>query len=437
MNISVFGMGYVGCITAACLASAGHSVVGVDIKENKIDVLRSGKAPIYEKGLDKKVESCINNGALSVTTSSEEAIEATDISLISVGTPQGDNGKADLTFLNRVITDIGTRIGKKKYHIIIIRSTIFPQTTEKIIIPLIERVSGKTYLKDFDVIYNPEFLREGSGIEDYYHPPYTLLGGALEENLDLIRSMYAGIEGEIIHTKIEIAEMIKFVNNSFHALKVSFANEVGSICREIGMDSHELMEIFCKDDKLNLSSYYLKPGFAFGGSCLPKDLAELASKAHSLDVTVPILDSIKVSNDIHIERGLEMIESYGKKRIGFLGLAFKSDTDDLRNSPIKSLVDMLVDRQYEVKIFDENIYASHFSRISNDLIERGSYDISALIVEGIDELISSSEIIIIGKNDPKYVDFIGRCHEKQTIIDLVRVSKEIPDIKAEYIGIGW
>lgn len=437
MNISIFGLGYVGCVSAACLASLGHKVIGVDIKPRKVELINSGTPPLVEPQLDDLLKEGQKNGLLFATTSSEEAIMKTDVSFISVGTPSQHDGKADLTYIKRVVKDIAIQLKKKDFHIVVIRSTVFPGTIEDIIIPHMEENSGKNCGRDFDVISNPEFLREGSAIEDFFSPPFTLLGGNHAKNLAKLNEIYSSINAPIFTTEIKVAEMIKYANNSFHALKVAFGNEIGNICKEYEIDSHKVMDIFCKDTKLNLSPYYLKPGFAFGGSCLPKDLAELISRAEEKDVRIPLLDSIFQSNETQIERGIKLIENLGRKKIGILGLSFKPGTDDLRNSPIVALFDDLLDKGYGVRIFDENVYLSKVSGRNKEAIEKDFSEISSCLTDDMSELLENSEVIIIGVKNPEFREAIESCTKDQIVVDLVGLGEEHQAIKARYIGINW
>tara|TARA_B100000029_G_scaffold501709_1_gene575658 strand:+ start:521 stop:1837 length:1317 start_codon:yes stop_codon:yes gene_type:complete len=438
MNVSVFGMGYVGSVSAACMASLGHSVIGVDIKQPKVDYINKGKAPLIERGLDELLSNGVNKGLISATTDSAFAVKNTDITFISVGTPSKKNGKgANLSILKNVIKEISRNIKNKDYHVIVIRSTIFPGTCEEIIIPTIEKISGGIHGKDFDVISNPEFLREGSAIKDYLDPPFTLLGGNSDKGLSLLEKFYSGIDARIYKTSFRVAEMLKFANNSFHALKVSFANEIGNTCEAYGIDSHEVMDLFCKDDKLNISPYYLKPGFAFGGSCLPKDLAELLSQSKAKGLSNSLLDSVLRSNQNQIERAFKIVQSLKSKKVGFLGLTFKEGTDDLRNSPVVTLLHKLLDERYNVQIYDSNVQKSLTSGRSRAFIEDNYPEVISLLKDDLNEVVESSEIVIVGVRNIEFIPFLESCNNQQTVVDLVRITNPIPSFKAKYIGICW
>ncbi|HYM93842.1 MAG TPA: nucleotide sugar dehydrogenase, partial [Chitinophagaceae bacterium] len=361
MNISIFGLGYVGCVSIGCLAKNGHHVIGVDVSQVKVDQINSGKATIIEKDIDQIIAEQRAKGKIEATTNAIEAILRTDISIIAVGTPSSNKGHLNLDFIFKVAENIGLGLKEKNsFHTIAIRSTITPGTCDKFA-GVVENISGKKRNVDFAIVDNPEFLREGTAVHDYYNPPLTLIGSDNTQAAQIVAELYRQLPGEIIITDLKIAEIMKYVNNTFHALKISFGNEIGNICSEIGIDSHKVMEIFCKDKQLNISSYYFKPGFAFGGSCLPKDLKGLQTLAHDLYVNVPLIDSISKSNESQINRSVEIIQQLGKKSIGFLGLSFKAGTDDLRNSPAVTVVETLLGKGYSIKIYDKNVLLSNLT----------------------------------------------------------------------------
>ncbi|MCJ7646138.1 nucleotide sugar dehydrogenase, partial [bacterium] len=288
MRISVFGLGYVGCVSAACLARDGHKVMGVDINQNKVDIINSGRSPVVEKDIDEIIKEVVKSQKLIATTDVKEAVGNSEISMICVGTPSNDNGSLDLKYVKRVCVEIGTGLREKdEYHVVVVRSTMLPSSVEEELIPILEKTSGKKAGVDFGVCMNPEFMREGSSVYDFYHPPMTVIGELDKRSGGIVEEIYANIDAPVVRTAIRVAEMIKYVSNAFHGLKVCFANEIGNICKKLGIDSHEVMEIFCMDKKLSLSPYYLKPGFAFGGSCLPKDLRALLYRGRREDLRLP------------------------------------------------------------------------------------------------------------------------------------------------------
>ncbi len=335
MDISIFGLGYVGAVSAACLANEGHNVIGVDTVDIKVNLINEGKSPIIEKDIGEIIKAAVEKGKLSATADARKAVEQSDISLVCVGTPTQANGDLDTSYVRRVCKNIGTAIkDKDSYHVVVIRSTILPGTIKNLVIPVLEENSHKIAGRDFGLCSNPEFLREGSAVYDFYNPPKTVIGEIDEKSGDLLEVLYKKFDAPFIRTKIEVAEMIKYVDNVWHALKVVFGNEIGKICKSLGVDSHEIMDIFCSDTKLNISPYYLKPGFAFGGSCLPKDVRALVYKGKNLDIDLPVLNAILPSNRAHIENGLRLVMESKNKKIGVLGFSFKAGTDDLRESSI-------------------------------------------------------------------------------------------------------
>ncbi|HET8676105.1 MAG TPA: UDP-glucose/GDP-mannose dehydrogenase family protein, partial [Blastocatellia bacterium] len=343
MRLSIFGLGYVGCVSAACFTRDGRDVIGVDANQVKVEIINSGRSPIVEPGIEDLIRRGVESGRLRATTNAEQAVHSSDVSLVCVGTPSHNNGSLDLSYVERVCHEIGEALHTKlDFHIVAIRSTMLPGSVESTVIPALESGSGKKAGRDFKVAINPEFLREGSSISDFANPPFTLIGADDEDTAAIMSRLYSHIDAPVITMAIKEAEMVKYACNCFHALKITFANEIGNICKAMDIDSHKVMDAFCKDTKLNLSAYYLKPGFAFGGSCLPKDLRAITYKAKQLDVEAAMLNSILVSNRQQVERAVEMVLGTGRKRVGVLGLSFKSGTDDLRESPMVSLIETLI-----------------------------------------------------------------------------------------------
>ncbi len=437
MKISVFGLGYVGAVSAACFAREGNEVVGVDVSQTKVDIINSGNSPIIEEGIGELISQMVAEKQLRATTDVDDAIENTDVSLVCVGTPSNDNGSLKLDYVKRVSQQIGEAISRKaRRHTVVMRSTMLPGTIESLVKPTLEVYSDKKAGTDFDVCVNPEFLREGTSIKDFYAPPFTLIGADSEEAGEIVKRLYAKIDAPLYITSVKAAEMVKYSCNCFHGLKVSFANEIGNICKELGIDSHEVMEVFCKDTKLNLSPYYLKSGFAFGGSCLPKDLRALQYKAKELDVKVPVLEAALASNLLQIERAVQMIVKTGKKKVGVLGFAFKAGTDDLRESPVVSVIERLIGKGYDIKLYDRKVSVAKLVGANKEYIEREIPHISNLMADDIDEVLRHSEVILIGNPAKEFGEIEPKLTKEQTIIDLVRIfGNRTSD--ANYQGICW
>jgi len=438
MRVSVFGLGYVGSVSAASFAADGHTVVGVDVNPDKVASLNEGRSPIVEKGLDELIQNACANKSLRATTSTEEAVAATDLSLLCVGTPSRKNGSLDLAYLERVCEQIGSALkNKDSYHVVVVRSTVLPGTTHELVIPTIEKASGKEYGTGFGVTVNPEFLREGTAIQDFRNPPLTLVGHNYTSDAAPTESLYARVQAPLITTSIRTAEMIKYASNTWHALKVCFANEIGNLCKRVQIDSHEVMDIFCRDEKLNLSSYYMKPGFAFGGSCLPKDVRALQYRAKEVDLEMPVIQSILGSNQLQIQHALEQIIDSGKKRIGLLGFSFKAGTDDLRESPIVILAEALLGKGYELRIYDKNVSLARLVGANKEYINRQIPHLSSLLCETIDEVLDHSDVIVVGNAAPEFSDALRRTRPEQVIVDLVRVKTDRAEIPGQYQGICW
>jgi GDP-mannose 6-dehydrogenase len=437
-KISVFGLGYVGAVSLACLADNGHHVVGVDVNPIKTSIINEGRSPIIEHGLDELMCKGVKSGSIRAITSSREAVHATELSIICVGTPSNSNGSLDLRYVERVAHEIGEALADKdQYHIVVLRSTVLPGTTEEVVIPALEQASGKKCGVDFGVCFNPEFLREGSSIKDFYNPPFTVIGAENEKIAEAVAQLYSMLSAPVQVVPLRVAEMIKYSCNAFHALKVTFANEIGNICKASGIDSHKVMEIFCLDTKLNLSSYYLTPGFAFGGSCLPKDLRALLYHGRHFDLNLPVLESILPSNNLQVEQAYRMVTQSGSKRVGVLGFSFKAGTDDLRESPIVELIERLIGKGYQVQVYDKNVSLANLHGANRAYIEKEIPHIAQLMTQTTDEVIAGSDVIVIGNNSPEFADVRERVNGRHVIVDLVRAAGREVVSGERYQGMGW
>jgi GDP-mannose 6-dehydrogenase len=437
MRLSVFGLGYVGCVSAACFAREGHDVIGVDVNPTKVGIINSGKSPIVETGISELIDEMVRAGSLRASSESAEAVHNSDISLVCVGTPSNENGSLDLTYVKRVCKEIGAALEQKKSrHTIVIRSTMLPGTIQEVVVPTLEVYSGKKAGVDFGICINPEFLREGSSLKDFYAPPFTLIGADDEETAMLVKRLYSGVDAPLHVVPVNAAEMVKYACNCFHALKVSFANEMGNIAASLGIDSHLVMDVFCDDRKLNLSPYYLKPGFAFGGSCLPKDLRAMNYKARQLDVETPLLQSILPSNRAQISKAVDMVLRTKKKQVGILGFSFKAGTDDLRESPMVSLIESLIGKGLTLTIYDKDVSLARLFGANKEYIEKEIPHISQLMRNSIDEVIASAEVIVIGNGSREFLTIEGRLRDDQTVIDLVRLFGG-RTTGGQYQGICW
>ncbi len=437
MKISIFGLGYVGAVSAGCLAQAGHTVVGVDPAQVKVDLINDGKTPIIEKDIGELIAEAVRAGRLSATTGVDDAIEGSEVSWICVGTPSELNGSLDLRYVRRVCEQIGAALKKKKsFHVVVARSTMLPGSMRNVVISTLEQSSGKKAGVDFGVCINPEFMREGTAVYDFYHPPKTVIGEMDKNSGDLLQSIYAELSAPLIRTDIETAELVKYTDNVWHALKVGFANEIGNIAKQLGLDGHKVMDIFCQDTKLNLSPYYMKPGFAFGGSCLPKDVRALTYKARSVDLDLPILNAILPSNERQIERGVRMVLEKDNRKVGILGISFKAGTDDLRESPLVELVERLLGKGYELRIYDRNVRLASLVGANRDYILNRIPHISKLMVESMDEVLTFGETLVIGNRSEEFRSVPERLRPGQVVVDLVRVSQRRSDVST-YDGICW
>jgi GDP-mannose 6-dehydrogenase len=438
MNIAVFGMGYVGCVTAACLAESGHNVIGVDVSADKVATINAGKSPIVENRIEDMLAQAVGRRALRATMDAGLAIRESELSLVCVGTPSQANGSLDLSAVLAVSEQIGRFLkGKDSYHCVVFRSTVLPGTVRTALIPALEAASGKRANVDFDVCMNPEFLREGSSVADFYQPPFVIIGEETARGGDAVARMYAGIDAPVERTSYEVSELVKYACNNFHALKVTFANEIGALCNGLGIDSHRVMQLFTLDRKLNVSPAYLKPGFAFGGPCLPKDLRAVLHKARELDVPVPLLASVLESNRVHMERVVDRILAARDKRVGVLGLSFKPGTDDLRESPIVSLIETLVGKGCQVKVYDPDVLLSRIIGANKRFIDRELPHIGALLAADVDALLQVSEVIVVAKPSPEFATALAPHLGTKMIFDLVRLPLPEGLPRHRYEGISW
>lgn len=437
MKITIFGLGYVGTVSAGCLANAGHEIIGVDPVQTKVDLINDGQSPIIEADIGEIIASSVRTGRLRATDDVTAAILETELSFVCVGTPSQSNGNLDLRYIQRVCDQIGHALKEKsEWHTVVIRSTILPGTMCQIVIPALERSSGKTAGVDFGICHNPEFLREGSAVKDFHCPPKTVIGELDQASGDLLAELYAGLPAPLIRTDLRTAEMVKYVDNSWHALKIGFANEIGNLCKSVDVDSHEVMNIFCQDRKLNISPAYLLPGFAFGGSCLPKDLRALAYRAKMQDLELPILNSILLSNELQVARGLQLIMDKGHKRIGVLGFSFKAGTDDLRESPIIEVTERLLGKGYDLRIYDKNVSIASLVGANRDFILNRIPHISKLMVGRIDDVLNHAQTVVIGNQDSEFGTVAERLRDDQVLVDFVRVTSRRSE-EGKYDGICW
>ena len=435
MNISIFGLGYVGCVGAACCAKLGHHVIGNDVSENKVNLINQGKPTIIEAEIDELVKEAHDKGLLEATMDYHYAVHNSEISFIVVGTPSSKEGHLNLNYIYGVARQIGEAMrDKEAFHIVAIRSTVLPGTNKKVG-EIIAETSGKVRGKDFTVVSNPEFLREGTSVQDYMNPPLTLIGTDSDIAEAKFRELYKDIPAEFISTDIEVAEMMKYVNNTFHALKIVFGNEVGNICKALNIDSHKVMEIFCKDKQLNISPYYFKPGFAYGGSCLPKDSKALRTLAHDLYVDTPVINAINVSNETQKKIAVDMIESKGRKKVGILGLSFKAGTDDLRNSPIVDVVQVLYGKGYEIHIYDKNVRVSQLTGTNADFIAAKLPHLHEIITDDLDAVCQACDVLVITNKEKEFAQ-VPEKYPNKYIVDLVRQFKTL-DYEGNYEGISW
>jgi len=437
LKISIFGLGYVGTVSAGCLAREGHEVIGVDPVRTKVDLVNAGRSPVIEAEIGEIIATAVKSGGLRATADQDQAIHETELSFVCVGTPSQVNGNLDVAYVRRVCELIGQTLkNKSTRHTVVIRSTILPGTMHGIVIPVLEEYSGKKAGVDFGVCNNPEFLREGSAVMDFNFPPKIVIGELDRASGDTLAALNANLDAPLIRTDLRTAEMVKYIDNSWHALKIGFANEIGNLCKSLSIDSHKAMDIFCQDKKLNISPAYLLPGFAFGGSCLPKDIRALAYKAKSHDLELPILSSILPSNELQVRRGLKLIMDKGHNRVGVLGFSFKAGTDDLRESPMIEIIERLLGKGYDLRIYDKNVNVASLVGANRDFILNRIPYISKLMVGNIDAVLNHAETVVIGNSDPDFRSVTEQMREGQCMVDFVRITNS-GGKNGRYDGICW
>ena len=435
-RIAVFGLGYVGAVSAAALAADGHDVTGVDTHPAKVEMVAAGHSPVVEAGLPELIAAGVAAGRLRATTDPATAVAASDVALLCVGTPSRPNGSLDLSQIERVCQQIGEQLCDRGGYVVVARSTMLPGSTDDLVVPALEKASGRQVGRDLGVCVNPEFLREGSSIRDFRSPPFTLVGCDDPATAEVVTALYAGIDAPVLVVPVRVAEMVKYASNAFHAVKVSFANEIGAICKQQRIDSHAVMDIFCRDDKLNVSRAYLRPGFAFGGSCLPKDLRALVHHARHLDVEAPLLESVMPSNRRHVDRAFQLVQDTGRRRIGVLGFSFKAGTDDLRESPLVDLIERLIGKGHQVRVFDRNVSLANLHGANRAYIEREIPHIASLMCDTVEQVVAASDVVVIGNGAPEFAGVAAAAPPDRIVIDLVRLQPEVP-AHPGYAGIGW
>jgi GDP-mannose 6-dehydrogenase len=430
-------LGYVGTVSAGCLAREGHEIVGVDPAQPKVELINRGQSPIIEADIGEIIAAAVRSGSLRATDDVAQAIHDTDLSFICVGTPSQSNGNLDLCYVRRVCEQIGQALkDKAAWHVVVIRSTVVPGTMNKVAIPVLEEFSGRKAGARFGVCHNPEFLREGSAVKDFYYPPKTVIGELDSRSGDMLAGLYGKIDAPLIRTNLETAEMVKYVDNGWHALKIGFANEIGNLCKSFDIDAHAVMDIFCRDQKLNISPAYLVPGFAFGGSCLPKDLRALVYQAKMHDLELPILSSILPSNEVQIRRGIRLIQEKGHRRVGVLGFSFKAGTDDLRESPVVEVIERLLGKGYDLRVYDKNVRIASLVGANRDFILNRIPHVSRLMVDSIEQVLEHAQTVVIGNKDPDFGQVPERMRVDQVLVDFVRINEGRSN-QGNYDGICW
>ena len=438
MKISIFGLGYVGAVSLACLARDGHQVIGVDIDKTKLELIAAGKTPVVEEGMVELMQQVAGNGRVTVTTDTRAAVMGSEISLVCVGTPSAANGSQDQGAIVRLAAQLGQALASKSEpHVVVFRSTIVPGTVEDVLRPIVERESGKKDGVDFFLCFQPEFLREGSSIRDYDKPPFTIIGANHPAAAERLKVLFGHLPCKFMQTSVRAAEMMKYTCNNFHALKITFANETARLCDALGVDAFEVMDLVCQDTQLNISRAYLKPGYAFGGSCLPKDLRATSYLAKIHDVEIPVLDSILRSNRSHLELAMHKLMATGKRKIGFVGLSFKTGTDDLRESPLVSLAEMAIGKGLQLSVYDPDVHLAQLLGANRRYIETHLPHIGQVLERDLDKVIDDSEVLVVGLNAPEVADRLAaRCRADQVLLDLVNLPGR-DRFSAEIVGLCW
>lgn len=438
MKISIFGLGYVGAVSLACLARDGHAVVGVDIDPNKLDLIRDGKSPVVEEGIQEVMAKAVASGRVTVTDDSAQAIRDSDVSFVCVGTPSMPNGSQDLRAMKRLAADIGRALKDKDgFHTVVIRSTVEPGTVLEVVDPLLREHSGKMSGQDFGLCFQPEFLREGTSIKDYDNPPMTVVGSNSERSMAILQDLFGHLPNKFLATDIGTAECLKYACNAFHAVKVTFANEIGRVAQSVGVDSRKVMELVCEDHQLNISKAYMRPGFAFGGSCLPKDLRALLYVARNRDVDLPMMSGLMPSNDLHVMHALRTVLDHGSRKVGFLGLSFKSGTDDLRESPLLTLAEQLIGKGMDLKIYDPEVNIARLIGANRAYLEESIPHIASLMCDSAEEVMNHADVVVVGLSDKEIVDDVHRyCTDRHFVLDLVSL-RDADELAGQYRGICW
>lgn len=436
MKVCVIGLGYVGAVTAACLARDGHVVLGVDLDLTKLELLSGGKSPIIEEGIEDITREAADSGRLQVTDRLDSGIADYDLVFVCVGTPSAANGSQDLTAVRRVSEQIGRALRDcAGFPVVVLRSTVYPGSTEDVVKPVLEEHARGKVGEDFGLCFQPEFLREGSSVMDFYNPPFTVIGTTCNRSEEQVRALFGNFPGEFVVTTYEAAEMLKLTCNVFHALKISFANEVGRLGRSLGVDSREVMELVCKDKSLNISTVYMRPGFAFGGSCLPKDLRAMLYLAKTNDVDLPVMQGVQQTNSVHIQHVADMVMSSGSRQIGMVGLSFKPGTDDLRESPLVALAETLIGKGYNLKIHDPAVNLARLIGSNKRFIEETIPHIESMLTEGVDEVINYADVLVVGQNHPDLAGLLEKQGDgKPGVIDLVSLEGAAVE---NYQGVCW